>query len=119
MNLHTIPKRIVAFGSSSVHGTGDSESGGFINRFRLWHESENPKNKVYNLGIWGETTDQLIARIVDEAVARRPHLILIYPGFNDIRREGSSESPNSIDDSRASFPSAVSCTVCCNDWLSV
>lgn len=101
-----IPKRIAAFGSSSVYGSYDSEMGGFINRFRLMHESKNPAHRVYNLGVWGESITALTARIANEALARQPHLILIYPGFNDLRRQGScaaapamtiEEFANSID----------------------
>ncbi|MEM7145227.1 MAG: GDSL-type esterase/lipase family protein [Verrucomicrobiota bacterium] len=89
-----IPRRIVVFGSSTVYGTADTEKGGFVNRLRLWHESVDARNRVYNLGIWGEGTESLIERIAGEARARRPHLILVYPGFNDCRRVGSREAPN-------------------------
>lgn len=91
-----MPKRIVIFGSSSIYGTADAECGGFVNRFRLWYESVDARHRVYNLGIWGEQTRGLIDRLASEATRRRPHLIMIYPGFNDIRREGSADSPNAV-----------------------
>ena len=84
-----IPRRIVVLGSSSVHGYGDVEQGGFVNRFRLWHEAQHPKNIVYQLGLFGETTESLIERLSLEAPRRRPHLVVLYPGFNDIHKEGS------------------------------
>ncbi|MEM9256731.1 MAG: GDSL-type esterase/lipase family protein [Pseudomonadota bacterium] len=88
-----IPRRIVFAGSSSIHGRGDPEFGGFVHRFRLWHEARSPRHFVYGLGIFGESTASLMARIGAEARARRPHLIVLYPGFNDIRRDGGRDRP--------------------------
>lgn len=90
------PKRIAFFGSSTIYGTADHEAGGFVSRFRLWYESIDPEHRVYNLGIWGEQTRSLIDRIAPEASCRRPHLIMIYPGFNDCRRQGFPDSPNTV-----------------------
>lgn len=89
-----VPRRITCFGSSTIYGTADSELGGFVNRLRLWHESLDERNRVYNLGIWGEQTSALIERIAPEARARRSNLILIYPGFNDCRRIASPDGDN-------------------------
>jgi len=91
-----IPKRIAFFGSSSVHGYGDSEAGGFANRFRLWHEAQSPRNIVYQLGVFAETTASLITRVATEGPTRKPHLIVLYPGFNDLRKEGGSEKENAV-----------------------
>ncbi|MEM9658186.1 MAG: GDSL-type esterase/lipase family protein [Planctomycetota bacterium] len=90
------PKRVAFFGSSSIYGAADSEFGGFVNRFRLWYESIDSQHRVYNLGIWGESTRELIDRIAPEASRRRPHLIMIYPGFNDCRRMGSPDAPRAV-----------------------
>jgi lysophospholipase L1-like esterase len=89
-------QRIVVIGSSTVHGRADYRHGGFVQHLRLWHEGRDPKNLVYNLGIWGETTDSLIARLPVEVSIRRPHLIIIYPGLNDTRRVGSRDAENEI-----------------------
>jgi len=107
------PRRIVALGSSSIHGRGDAELGGFIHRFRLWHEAQSPNNFVYQLGIFGESTESLIKRLPTEAGIRSPHLILLYPGFNDIRREGAESSENtvSIEDFRSSMAALVECSL--------
>jgi len=91
-----IPKRIAFFGSSSVHGYGDTEMGGFVHRFRLWHEGQRPGNIVYQLGVFGETTASLTARIAAEGRPRRPHLIVLYPGFNDLRKKGGPEGENLV-----------------------
>ncbi|MGD9657676.1 MAG: SGNH/GDSL hydrolase family protein [Methylocystis sp.] len=90
------PRRIVIFGSSTIYGTADKECGGFVNRLRLWHDSIDARNRMYNLGIWGEQTPSLIQRLPLEAAARRPHLIMVYPGFNDSRRDGGREASNAV-----------------------
>ncbi|QDU43054.1 GDSL-like Lipase/Acylhydrolase [Symmachiella dynata] len=107
------PRRIVALGSSSIHGRGDFELGGFIHRLRIWHEAQSPRNFVYQLGIFGESTESLIARLPMEAGVRRPHLLILYPGFNDIRREGAESSENavSIEEFRNSMAALVECSL--------
>lgn len=90
------PRRIAIFGSSTIYGTADKECGGFVNRLRLWYESIDGRNRVYNLGIWGEQTRRLIQRLPVEAIARRPHLIMVYPGFNDGRRVGGPKASNAV-----------------------
>lgn len=87
-----LPKRIVAFGSSSLYGRVDPEGGGYIGRLRRWHESEDIHNAVFNLGISGDTTTGILKRLVSEASVRRPNLILITTGLNDTRRVGSKNA---------------------------
>lgn len=60
------------------------------NGWQLWSGIRN------QLGISGETTDSLIGRVSVESSPRRPHLLILYPGFNDIRRENSSDSNNVV-----------------------
>lgn len=84
-----LPKHIVAFGSSSLHGLMDTQAGGFIDRLKKWHEGLHFKNLVYNLGISGDTTTGMVKRLIPEASIRKPNLILISPGTNDARRIGS------------------------------
>lgn len=91
----TIPKRIVVLGSSSVYGTGDP-TGGFVAKLRTWSEAKNSQNLVYNLGVWGDTTENMIARLKTELQPRRPQLTILYPGLNDIRRVGSSSADNHL-----------------------
>lgn len=100
-----IPRRILCFGASTIYGSQDEELGGFVTRLRLWSESQHPRNRVYNLGIWGEQTNSLLARLPSEAQARRADLLIIYPGFNDSRRIGSREAENVV--SLADFKSLM------------
>jgi lysophospholipase L1-like esterase len=84
-----IPRRIGALGGSNVHGQGDPQGGGFIGRLRAWHEARDPANRLFNLGVGGDRVREMAKRAFLETEARRLELILLYPGFNDIRRLGS------------------------------
>ena len=89
-----IPKRIVVIGGSTVHGQGDPERGGFVSRLRQWHETSNVEsNRVFNLGIGGDGVREMLARGPGECRARRPDLIILYPGLNDTRRIGERDAP--------------------------
>jgi lysophospholipase L1-like esterase len=89
-----IPKRICVIGGSTVHGQGDPEEGGFVARLRSWHESANPEqHRVFNLGIGGDALKEMLCRGRRECLARRPDLILLYPGLNDTRRLERIDAP--------------------------
>ncbi len=85
------PRRIVAFGASSIYGRRDPDGGGFVGRLRRWHEPAHPGNLVYNLGIGGETSEELAERFSLEAPRRKPQLTIIHLGINDARRIGSAD----------------------------
>ncbi|HYK08191.1 MAG TPA: GDSL-type esterase/lipase family protein [Candidatus Eisenbacteria bacterium] len=92
-----IPHRIVAVGTSAFFGYGDLGNGGYIERLKRWHEAQDSKNAVFNLGISGatvgETTTQLLERLIPEASRRMPDLLLLTTGINDVRRPKGKESP--------------------------
>jgi lysophospholipase L1-like esterase len=95
-----IPRRIVAIGTSAFFGYGDPHNGGYIGRLKVWQESLEFENNIYNLGISGasvgETTDSLLKRLIPEALVREPDLILLTSGINDIRRYQTKESPCTV-----------------------
>lgn len=76
-------KYICVFGASITWGAWDSEKGGWVNRLRLSIESENDETFMYNLGISGDTTKELLKRFDAEAKAREPNLVIIAIGNND------------------------------------
>lgn len=84
-----IPKRIVAIGASVCEGGVDPEGGGFVGRLRKWREGEDQHNHVYNLGISGETSKQILKRLLVESRPRRPDLVIFQSGLNDSKRVGS------------------------------
>jgi lysophospholipase L1-like esterase len=57
------------FGDSIVVGSDDTEGGGWVARMRL-DFNRRGKVAVYNLGVDGDRTEQLLRRIAGEAAAR-------------------------------------------------
>ena len=51
------------------------------------------KNRVFNLGVGGDGVFEMLTRGPGECRARRPDLIILYPGLNDTRRVGGPETP--------------------------
>lgn len=76
-------KVICIFGASSTWGAWDPEKGGWVNRLRLFLESENYDVFIYNLGVSGNTTNDLLNRFETEAEARHPNIIIFSIGDND------------------------------------
>lgn len=91
-----LPRNIVAIGSSSLFGLVDPKHGGYIGRLKTWYETNDINNKVYNLGISGDTTTGILKRLLNEVSPRKPDLILITTGLNDTRRVRLKESPSTI-----------------------
>jgi lysophospholipase L1-like esterase len=88
-----LPKRIVAIGASTCEGGVDPEGAGFVGRLTHWLTAMDQHNHVYNLGISGETTAQILKRLPVEIMPRKPDLILISGGSNDVIRTGGSDKP--------------------------
>lgn len=77
-------KRICVFGASITKGHSDNEMGGWTNRLDLDLEKEKPgEYSIYNLGISGDTTTDLLKRYKAECEARGPAIIVIALGNND------------------------------------
>lgn len=105
-----LPSKIVVLGSSSLAGVGDPENGGFMGLLKKWHEWNNFKNILYNLGISGDTTSGMSKRLTLEASLRKPGLIIIASGLNDTIRTGSRTTPNvtSLDQFDENIKSLIS-----------
>ena len=88
-----LPKRIVAIGASIVLGRVDPEHGGFIGRLKTWHEKKFIANVVFNLGISSETSAMLLKRLYLEASIRKPDLMIISIGLNDLKRSRYTHRP--------------------------
>ena len=74
---------ILIFGDSITWGAYDPEQGGWATRLRNYFEEQDNDVAVYNLGISGDTTADLLARIEVEAKSREPNLIIFAIGIND------------------------------------
>lgn len=75
---------ICIFGDSATWGAWDKEMGGWANRLRLFIDNNNFNDGfVYNLGVSGDTTEQLLKRLDKEMEAREPNIIIFSIGEND------------------------------------
>lgn len=74
---------ILIFGDSITWGAYDPEQGGWATRLRNYFEAKDNDIDVYNLGISGDTTADLLERIEIEAKSREPNLIVFAIGIND------------------------------------
>jgi len=86
-------KTINIFGSSIAWGACDNELGGWTNRLRLELEKEKHRYfEVYNLGISGEASDNLLKRFSIENEVREPNIMMIETGINDSQYIKSADS---------------------------
>lgn len=76
-------KIICIFGASSTWGAWDYEKGGWVNRLRLYLDSKDSDIFLYNLGVSGDTTKDLLKRFDCECKARKPDLLIFSIGDND------------------------------------
>jgi lysophospholipase L1-like esterase len=86
---------LCVFGDSVVVGSDDHEAGGWVARLRL---DLNARGKIslYNLGIDGDRSEQLLRRIADEAAARKASVIVISIGANDLGWHGTSGTDSAL-----------------------
>ena len=70
------------WGDSITYGAGDSEALGWVGRLRKLLE-KNDDVSVYNFGICGDTTDDLLKRFPVEADAIKPNIVVFAIGIND------------------------------------
>ncbi len=85
------------FGDSITRGAGDPEFNGWAGRFLRERETVSD-DRVYVLGINGDTSTGLLARIEVEARARKADVVVIMIGINDSRYYGSKDKPETTLD---------------------
>ncbi len=79
---------LCVFGDSIVVGSDDREAGGWVARLRLELNARG-KISIYNLGVDGDRSEQLLRRLANEAAARNASVIVIAIGANDLGWHGS------------------------------
>lgn len=86
---------LCVFGDSIVVGSDDREAGGWVARLRL---DLNARGKigVYNLGVDGDRTEQLLRRIAGKAAARSASVIVVSIGANDLGWHGTSGTETAL-----------------------
>ncbi len=75
-------KRICIFGDSIAFGHSDNNRGGWCDRLKQEY-FEKGEWSVYNLGISGNTSKNVLGRFESECKVRFPKVILIAIGLND------------------------------------
>ena len=85
------------WGDSITYGAGDSEALGWVGRLRKLLE-KNDDVSVYNFGICGDTTDDLLKRFSIEADAIKPNVVVFAIGINDSKYPvGETENVISLE----------------------
>ena len=86
----------IVFGDSIARGAYDPKIGGWVSHLAKLIES-NYGDKVYNMGVSGETTSDLLKRLSVEISARNPDTIIIAIGINDTRQMESGSPTINIE----------------------
>jgi len=92
-------KAIIVFGDSIVHGRGESPNIGWVGRLKEFFERQDIFNCVFNLGIPGDTTRDLLKRFDAEIESRVKItyegdrcVVIIAIGLNDTRGISSEDN---------------------------
>jgi lysophospholipase L1-like esterase len=87
------PVLIVAMGDSTTAGTPAFKSpreappdgqGDVTSQYAYWLMEAHPSWQVVNQGINGQRSDQIHARFEEDVVAKRPAVVVIIAGVNDV-----------------------------------
>lgn len=100
--------RVCVFGASITWGMGDSQKNGWVERLRNYFEAEHYNAQIFNLGIPGNTTYDLLERFNVESKARQPDVIMFGLGGNDscyINSEDNLIVP--LDEFRENFANLI------------
>lgn len=89
--MNVVP-RIAAIGDSFIYGRHDPAGGGWVGRLRASLEEPEAGSAVFNLGIGGETSRDVLRRMDAELASREPNCIIIGVGTNDTRRSAETAS---------------------------
>ena len=75
--------RICIFGDSIAWGYYDPDGGGWADRLKNYYKATDKAVQIYNLGIPGTDTGNLLERLEVEIKARVPETIMFAIGIND------------------------------------
>lgn len=89
---------ICLFGDSMTWGAYDPQNGGWANHLRNYLEGKDNDLEVYNLGISGDNSTDLLNRVEVEAKSREPDIIVFAIGVNDAQFIHSTNSHRISDD---------------------
>lgn len=102
-------KILCIFGDSIVWGAGDAEGGGWADRLKIYFQNIDAEIEVYNLGIPGNTTEDVLERFQTEAQTRGGTIALFAIGINDSQFiQGDSEVRMTEAEFRSNILSLIS-----------
>ena len=78
--------QVVVIGDSIVHGGIDKEFGGWVARLKIKSDCANRGDHVFNLGLGGNSSRDMLARAEGEIKARQGHVknVIFSTGTNDM-----------------------------------
>lgn len=78
--------QVTVIGDSIVHGGIDDEFGGWVNRLKVQSWREGRGDHVFNLGLGGNSSRDMLARAEAEIKARQGHAknVIFSTGTNDM-----------------------------------
>ncbi|MDD4983337.1 MAG: GDSL-type esterase/lipase family protein [Candidatus ainarchaeum sp.] len=83
---------ICVFGDSFAVGASDHKKGGWADQLKIHFLKTNDEVVVYNLGIHGNITNDLVARF-GEIKTRNPDIIIFQIGINDSSCRNNGKNP--------------------------
>ncbi len=86
-------KTICIFGDSITWGAVDPKNGGWVAQLRRYFETNDYDITVYNNGVSGDNTDDLLTRFRIECTAREPQIIIFAIGINDSQYIKTKDNP--------------------------
>lgn len=89
-------KNVCIFGDSIAWGAFDTEKGGWVNRLKIFLETELEDVAVYNLGVSsdiGDITDDVLERFQSESRVREANVLIFAIGINDSQYIVSKDNP--------------------------
>lgn len=98
---------IGVWGDSITHGSCDSEALGWVGRIRKALPTDD-YNHIYNFGVCGDTSEDLVARFDIEAKAISPDHIVFAVGINDSKFSKGSDNHNvSLDNYKTNLAQLI------------
>lgn len=84
---------ICVFGASITWGACDYEKGGWVERLKMYCLENLDRVDVYNVGVSGNDTNNLLERFESEAKTRKADFIIFDIGANDAQYIQTKDNP--------------------------
>jgi lysophospholipase L1-like esterase len=84
---------ICVFGDSIVWGANDYEKAGWVERLKIYFLENTDDVCVYNFGVSGDNSEDLLKRFSIEAKLRNPNAIIFAIGINDSQYLKTKDNP--------------------------